>query len=136
VDEVSLGSEEQSRGIDQIGRAIGQMEQVTQTNAASAEESAAAAEELSAQSETLKDVISRLHEMVGGSGHATGVSLRSARRPRAASTAYRPRTATPAKSFVSHNTRTTSPGKASPAPAKPTAAELDSFPMEESFQSF
>jgi len=136
VDEVSLGSEEQSRGIDQIGRAIGQMEQVTQTNAASAEESAAAAEELSAQSETLKDVISRLHEMVGGSGHATGVSLRSARRPRAASTAYRPRTATPAKSSVSHNARTTSPGKATLPPAKPTAAELDSFPMEESFQSF
>ena len=54
VDEVSLGSEEQSRGIDQIGRAIGQMEQVTQTNAASAEESAAAAEELSAQSRDIE----------------------------------------------------------------------------------
>ncbi len=136
VDEVSLGSEEQSRGIDQIGRAIGQMEQVTQTNAASAEESAAAAEELSAQSETLKDVIGRLHEMVGGSGNATGVSLRSATRSRPAPSAYRPRAAAPAKSFGGPSARTAGPGKASLASAKPTAAELDSFPMEESFQSF
>jgi methyl-accepting chemotaxis protein/methyl-accepting chemotaxis protein-1 (serine sensor receptor) len=136
VDEVSLGSEEQSRGIDQIGRAIGQMEQVTQTNAASAEESAAAAEELSAQSETLKDVISRLHEMVGGSGQTSSVSLRSSRRPAKAAPAYRPRAAAPSRNFASNQARTTSPSKATPAAAKPTAAELDSFPMEESFQSF
>jgi methyl-accepting chemotaxis protein/methyl-accepting chemotaxis protein-1 (serine sensor receptor) len=135
VDEVSLGSEEQSRGIDQIGRAISQMEQVTQTNAASAEESAAAAEELSAQSETLKDVISRLQEMVGGSGHTGGVSLRSTRRPAPVAKAYRPRAAA-AKSFSNNHARPSSQGKASPAPAKPTAAEIDSFPMEESFQSF
>ena len=50
VDEVHLGSQEQSRGIEQIGRAIVQMEQVTQKAAASAEESASAAEELTAQS--------------------------------------------------------------------------------------
>jgi methyl-accepting chemotaxis protein len=64
IDEVSLGSEEQSKGIDQIGRAISQMEQVTQTTAANAEESAAAAEELNAQSQTMQDVVSRLHAMV------------------------------------------------------------------------
>ena len=69
VDEVSLGSEEQSRGIDHIGRAISQMEQVTQTNAAAAEQSAAAAEELNSQSETLKEVIKQLQLMVGGSPH-------------------------------------------------------------------
>ena len=51
VDEVSLGSAEQSRGIDQIGRAILQMEQVTQKTAATAGESASASEELNAQSE-------------------------------------------------------------------------------------
>jgi methyl-accepting chemotaxis protein len=66
VDEVTLGSEEQSRGLEQIAKAISQMEQVTQTTAANAEESAAAAEELNAQSETLKDVVDRLNAMVGG----------------------------------------------------------------------
>lgn len=60
VDEVSLGSQEQARGIEQIGKAIAQMEQVTQKTAANAEESAAAAEELNAQSVALKDFVERL----------------------------------------------------------------------------
>ncbi|WP_263375337.1 HAMP domain-containing methyl-accepting chemotaxis protein [Granulicella aggregans] len=136
VDEVSLGSEEQSRGIDQIGRAIVQMEQVTQTNAASAEESAAAAEELSAQSETLKDVIARLHEMVGGNANAPSVSLRSTRRPKPAVKLYRPPVKTSTKSFASDRLRTTSPSIKSPSPATSAATEADPFPMEESFQSF
>jgi methyl-accepting chemotaxis protein/methyl-accepting chemotaxis protein-1 (serine sensor receptor) len=138
VDEVSLGSEEQSRGIDQIGRAIGQMEQVTQTNAASAEESAAAAEELSAQSETLKDVIGRLHEMVGGgSGHSSSMSLRSSRpAARPSPQAFRPRSSQTANSFGTGRSGASTSAKASGHPGKPTAAELDSFPMEESFQSF
>lgn len=137
VDEVSLGSEEQSRGIDQIGRAISQMEQVTQTNAASAEESAAAAEELSAQSETLKDVIGRLHEMVGGAGgHSTDMSLRSSRRTATLSQTYRPRASQPTKSFSSSRIKASVPVKVLAQAIKPTAAELDSFPMEENFQSF
>lgn len=78
VDEVSLSSQEQARGIDQIGKAITQMEQVTQRNAASAEESAAAAEELNAQSETMRGVVDRLTSMVGGG--AEGVQ-RTVRRP-------------------------------------------------------
>jgi methyl-accepting chemotaxis protein/methyl-accepting chemotaxis protein-1 (serine sensor receptor) len=65
VDEVNVGSQEQTRGIEQISNAITQMEQVTQKTAANAEESAAAAEELNAQSETLKDVTERLGKMVG-----------------------------------------------------------------------
>lgn len=66
VDEVNLGSEEQSRSIDQIGRSISQMEQVTQTTAANAEESAAAAEELNAQSSAMREVVERLRVMVDG----------------------------------------------------------------------
>ncbi len=66
VDEVTLGSGEQSRGLEQIARAISQMEQVTQTTAANAEQSAAAAEELTAQSEAMKDVVAQLNAMVGG----------------------------------------------------------------------
>jgi methyl-accepting chemotaxis protein/methyl-accepting chemotaxis protein-1 (serine sensor receptor) len=65
VDEVQLGSEEQTRGIEQIGKAITQMEQVTQKSAASAEESASAAQELSAQSASLKDIVMRLNSLIG-----------------------------------------------------------------------
>ncbi len=66
VEEVSVGSQEQGRGIEQIAKAIVQMEQVTQRTTASAEESAAAAEELNAQSAALKAVVERLSQMVGG----------------------------------------------------------------------
>jgi methyl-accepting chemotaxis protein/methyl-accepting chemotaxis protein-1 (serine sensor receptor) len=66
VDEVSIGSEEQARGISQIGPAISQMERVTQQSAASAEEGASAAEEMSAQSEALKEIVQRLAALVGG----------------------------------------------------------------------
>ncbi|MBI4909197.1 MAG: hypothetical protein HY820_36595 [Acidobacteria bacterium] len=70
VDEVSLGSQQQARGIEQIGKSISRMDQVTQTTAANAEESASAAEELNAQSETLHGIVVRLTAMVGGV-HAT-----------------------------------------------------------------
>ena len=66
VEEINLGSVEQTRGIDQIGRAITQMEQVTQSSAANAEESAAAAEELSAQAKAMQDVVAALGAMVDG----------------------------------------------------------------------
>jgi methyl-accepting chemotaxis protein/methyl-accepting chemotaxis protein-1 (serine sensor receptor) len=66
VDEINVGSVEQSSGIDQISRAITQMEQVTQGSAANAEESAAAAEELNAQAEHMKDVVGALRAMVDG----------------------------------------------------------------------
>lgn len=65
VDEVSLGSEEQTRGIEQIGKALSQMDQITQQTAASAEESASASEELNAQSHALMAVVQRLQAMVG-----------------------------------------------------------------------
>jgi methyl-accepting chemotaxis protein/methyl-accepting chemotaxis protein-1 (serine sensor receptor) len=66
VDEVSLDSQEQARGLEQIAKAISQMEQVTQKTAASAEESAAAGQELSSQSESLRNFVSRLTMLVGG----------------------------------------------------------------------
>jgi methyl-accepting chemotaxis protein len=66
VDEVSLGSQEQTRGIEQISKALTQMEQVTQQSAATAEESAAAAEELTAQASALMEVVHQLSAMVGG----------------------------------------------------------------------
>jgi methyl-accepting chemotaxis protein len=64
VDEVHLGSQEQSRGIDQISKAIAQMEQLTQNAAASAEESASTAEQLKAQSSALKNVVQHLNSTI------------------------------------------------------------------------
>uniref|UniRef100_A0A7V4XV03 Methyl-accepting chemotaxis protein n=1 Tax=Acidobacterium capsulatum TaxID=33075 RepID=A0A7V4XV03_9BACT len=66
VEEVSLGSQEQTRGIEQVAKALTQMEQVTQQSAANAEESAAAAEELTAQASTLMELVHQLKTMVGG----------------------------------------------------------------------
>ncbi len=65
VDEMTLGSQEQTKGITQVSHAISQMQQVTQAAAASAEEGAAAAEELTAQAVAMKDVVARLTTMVG-----------------------------------------------------------------------
>jgi methyl-accepting chemotaxis protein len=70
VDEVQLGSEEQTRGIEQIGKAITQMEQMTQKAAASAEESASAAQQLSSQSVALKDIVTRLNGLLGSEAAA------------------------------------------------------------------
>jgi len=60
VDEINVGSQEQSRGLDQIAKAVHQMESVTQSNAANAEQSAAAAEQLTAQSNSVKSLVARL----------------------------------------------------------------------------
>ena len=64
VDEINVGSSEQSRGIDQISHSISKMEQATQVNAASSEESAAAATQLSTQAEVMQQVVSQLRSMV------------------------------------------------------------------------
>jgi methyl-accepting chemotaxis protein/methyl-accepting chemotaxis protein-1 (serine sensor receptor) len=72
VDQVSLGSGEQSIGIEQIRTALGHMEQVTQSTAATAEQTAAAAEQLTAQSESLKYLVVRLNAMVHGGSAGDG----------------------------------------------------------------
>jgi methyl-accepting chemotaxis protein/methyl-accepting chemotaxis protein-1 (serine sensor receptor) len=65
VDEVSLGSQEQSRGMEIISTSLQQIEQVTQTSTAAAEESAAAGEELKAQAVALNEVVDRMSTMLG-----------------------------------------------------------------------
>jgi len=65
VDEINLGSQEQSKGIDQVSRSIMQMEKVTQSTAANAQQSAAAAEQLTAQSRSVKDIVSHLNALIG-----------------------------------------------------------------------
>ena len=112
VDEVSLGSNEQTRGI-----ALTQMEQVTQQSAANAEESAAAAEELTAQASTLMEVVHQLSSMVGGMQEA-GQS-RSTRNVWHSSTADHKRSANPARAhFVAQ-----------------AAIKSDPIPMESDFKA-
>ncbi len=124
VDEVSLGSQEQARGIEQIVKAIGQMEQVTQKTASNAEESASAAEELTAQSETLKDVVGRLSALVSGESASIGhrIALRST-----SSNQVR-------KSWDSASTRTVSTRKSHEFASTGKAAK--SFPLEPEFHEF
>ncbi|MFN7994814.1 MAG: methyl-accepting chemotaxis protein [Bryobacteraceae bacterium] len=137
VDEVSLGSQEQARGIEQIGKAISQMEQVTQKTAANAEESAAAAEELNAQSETLKDVVERLSDLVGGVGHGHT-------RPNHQAISSKPEPAphrggNPSASLsalrkaVSGQPKSMQPA---PQPVLSRPASKDAFPLEEHFKEF
>lgn len=72
VDEVSVGSQEQARGLDQIRKTVADLEQAGQSNAASAEESAAAAQQLTAQSQSLKDVGEQLRALVYGESAGRG----------------------------------------------------------------
>lgn len=69
IDEINLGSQEQSRGMGQISNSIQQIEKITQSSAASAEECASAAEQLTAQSETVRNIVVDLTALVGGSGN-------------------------------------------------------------------
>jgi methyl-accepting chemotaxis protein len=66
VNEVSVGSQEQTRGMDQVAKALSQVERVTQQSAANAEQSAAAAKQLTAQASALMGVVRHLSVMVGG----------------------------------------------------------------------
>ena len=120
VDEINLGGQEQTRGIDEIGKAMSQMEQVTQKTAANAEESASAAEQLTAQSETLKDIVARLAAMVGGAAAAPQRSGASAS------------SLTARRQAVSRRTR-----PAVPAPVMAArGASKEAFPLEEEFKEF
>lgn len=71
VDEVSLGSREQAKGIEHISLAIVEMDKAGQNTAASAEEAAAAAEQLTAQSVALTELGGQLEALVHGSAHAS-----------------------------------------------------------------
>ncbi|MCZ2155046.1 MAG: methyl-accepting chemotaxis protein [Bryobacterales bacterium] len=138
VDEVNLGSQEQTRGIEQIGKAITQMEQVTQKAAANAEESASAAEELNAQSETLKDIVERLSAMVGGGDSARGSSSRQRRSaaPTSKTTGSR-RAVEPSRGLGALRAAVSPKSKAAESPAYSMhGANQDAFPLDEHFTEF
>jgi methyl-accepting chemotaxis protein/methyl-accepting chemotaxis protein-1 (serine sensor receptor) len=129
VDEINVGSIEQSRGIDQISRSISQMEQATQGNAANAEQSAAAAEQLSAQAQTMKDVVNRIRAFVDSSANHQAQSHFVSGRGSLASK-LKPQTKLkvthPAASAPRPAARV---AQAAPARSKPTAK--DGFPMDD-----
>jgi methyl-accepting chemotaxis protein len=139
VDEVNLGSEEQSRGIEQIGKAISRMEKVTQTTAATAEQAAAASEELNAQSETLKDVIRRLQSMVTSSADDFTPSMRTpepARGLAAARGGQHSSSFAPARSITPPAMKTQIPPALLQTAQRTPASRVDEFPLEDSFRSF
>ncbi len=125
VDEVTLGSEEQSRGLQQISKSIMQMEQVTQTTAATAEESAAAAQELNAQSESLKDIVGNLSAMLGGHGAPLNLNRSRSKHKKAAP--------------VSSGMGAFGGGKSASAGAasrRSSSEEMGAFPLEAAFKEF
>jgi methyl-accepting chemotaxis protein len=65
VDEVSVSSGEQARGIEHIADALSEIEGITQQAAASAQQSASASASMSAQSEGMDAVTQQLVAMVG-----------------------------------------------------------------------
>ena len=121
VDEVSLGSQEQTRGIEQIGQGLTQMEQVTQQSAANAEESAAAAEELTAQASTLMEVVHRLSSMVGGGEAEDGD--------------HRVAPGWQASSALAHLHEKTAAVAPKAHAFKASTAKIDSIPMEADFKA-
>ena len=68
IDEVSLASLEEAKGVDAISKGVGQMEQSTQDTASFSEESAVASEQLSAQAQTLNEIAEQVGAMVGTAG--------------------------------------------------------------------
>ena len=65
VDQVSVSSGEQARGIEHIAEALSEVERITQQAAASAQQSAVASANMSEQSEAMDAVTSELVAMVG-----------------------------------------------------------------------
>jgi methyl-accepting chemotaxis protein/methyl-accepting chemotaxis protein-1 (serine sensor receptor) len=133
IDEISVSSQEQTRGIEQIGRAVSQMEQVTQRNAANAEESAAASEELSSQAEALRGIAGELGRLVGGEeeGDRKGKNRRAA----PAKVAGR-HTASLAALSKSVGRTAAGPTLVHAAPAPSLAMARDSFPLDDSEGGF
>lgn len=66
VSDITIASEEQSKGIAEISRAMGQLDQATQINADSSRQMAFSAEELSGQSRKLNMLVEDLKHTVEG----------------------------------------------------------------------
>jgi methyl-accepting chemotaxis protein/methyl-accepting chemotaxis protein-1 (serine sensor receptor) len=70
VDEVNVGSQEQSRGMDQIAKAVVQMQEVTQRAAANARDGATAGTELNDHAVQMRRLVHEMRDMVGAAEQA------------------------------------------------------------------
>ncbi len=116
VDEINLGSQEQSKGIGQISNSIHEMEKVTQSNAAASEQTAASAQQLTAQSQTVKQVVDELTAMVGADASHHAAAPTRAKAPARATVKTTVRVAVAPRPAAR---------KSAPAPSH------DPFPMEQ-----
>lgn len=64
--EISIATDEQTKGVHEINKAVSQMEEVLSSNASTADECAAASKELSSQADSVQDIINTLSVMVKG----------------------------------------------------------------------
>lgn len=64
VEQISLSSGEQTKGLSQIMTAVGEMARAAQSTAATAEESAAASEQLHAQVESVSEIVGDLRSLI------------------------------------------------------------------------
>ena len=65
VDDVSVSSMEQTRGVEQVAQALTLLETVTQRNAANAEETASSVKEMDARSQSLMGIVDQVTALVG-----------------------------------------------------------------------
>lgn len=65
MDEISVASTEQAKGVNEIHKAIAQMEIAVHSNAHSADECAYAAKDLSLQADYVKDIVNNLNMLLG-----------------------------------------------------------------------
>ncbi len=86
VEQISIASKEQAKGINQVNAAMGQMDQVVQQSAAGAEESASASEELSSQAQMLRQTVDQLAMLVGGNKTGQGAIVLSSTTAKTVST--------------------------------------------------
>ena len=66
MEQIDLGSRDQSRGIALLSESMQQMDNVTRTNAVTATETAAASKSLTAQSQSLRKIVDQLSSLNGG----------------------------------------------------------------------
>jgi len=88
VSEISVASDEQSRGIDQINRAVSQMDNATQQNAALVEEAAAAAASLDEQARALDTAVAVFQLQEAGAPAAAAQEVEQHRAAPGPSAAY------------------------------------------------
>ncbi len=141
VDEVHLGSQEQTRGVDQIARAILHMERLTQKAASNSEENASTAEQLRSQSLSLKDVVQRLNSIVGLQNNFAIPKQHFVRPPvqhSKPSTDVRGSTRKKMKTTLTalQKAVTVYTPKAPEPVSRPVSSDHDKFPMDENFHEF